>query len=449
MINLIGSSQNVGSKYGRVNRIPIKRRFKETLFQIKKKGFAKEKLYETVTRQKEILFDFAPSWIKEAESVAQEANINLSDLLLIDVFSNYSSPKKTSGRCTSFMAVGKASLTGESLLHKNRDIPGGSIPCAYVKKINKTLKYINCTDVWGVGSSQFLNEKGLAGVNNTGGRTEDCLEIGLSENHLLRKIAETASSCKESLAILQDIRSKGLFMSPRRRGVIFLFVDKESGLIVEMTTNYLACKWIKDNTEMRTNHFMLPEMKKWTSGKSLPGSYIRYQRICKLIQSRKSGITSQIFRQFSRDSANYPDSICRDNLETGFTVSGFTAVIRKNSTNSLSLAWIADGNPDNTFYIPFHIAMERLPEIIVRTNLFDVSQSIYNKKGIGKCLQRERKEFDNKTNSGLEKTEEKVLKYLKELPQKNIEKAKKTLTDFDCKRALEAMSKLKIYSDEC
>ena len=413
--NLIGSPEEVGKKYGNIICSAIKISLRFFKKQAKRRGIMWEQLLDRANQFQTVLEKVAPSWLEETKSIAQACGTNVKDLLAINSLPPHFWDKDFSSNCTSFMAIGKASKSGESLLHKNRD-ERNFHQNVYVKKVADSYRYIAGGDIGNIGIAHFLNEKGLAGANNTGSKLKTRINnIGLSDCHIMRLFAEKASSCQDALRIIEEIIKRGFCgTAGKERGMIFLLVDKGEGLIIENTCTDFSYQWITDGVAVRSNHFLLPKMCRYTKEGPDKNSLTRYKCASKLVCSNYSKITPENLQDISRNHTAGSDSICNDN-KTHFwmTLSAFTNVIRKRYTDILSLSWICNGHPHNCFYFPFHVGTKGNLVSLVNGEANGISLRLYQNKGCGYHLQKKQKRVEKESRLKTTRLEEQVATFLK------------------------------------
>src|SRR5262249_33563020 len=133
--------------------------------------------------------------------------------------------------CTSFMATGKASGLPANLVHKNRD--ARPVPqAAHIKHVSGKRRVLGAGDVGDVGLCHALNADGLAGKTNSGNRMERPLRHSISTTEILRYVLEECATCDQALTVMRRLAQEGL-ISNGTGGCIWLFADRERGLIVE------------------------------------------------------------------------------------------------------------------------------------------------------------------------------------------------------------------------
>lgn len=310
----------------------------------------------------DIIQAFNPHWLEELEGLHACTGITPEDVILL----NCTAVGRTGGDCTSVLNVNPEDLK-DNILHKNRD----QLPMPqyfFVKQTDGCYKHIAAGSIGDLGIATFLNEKGLAGANNSGSitRKEEISAGGLSDCHVMRTIAEKAASCEEALKIIQNFISERVCGSAGNdRGMIFLFADRGKGLIIENTSKSLVFEFVDRGMFLRTNDYRLPGAKDWiddSRGEIPPvqSSRLRYLRAEELLRGREADIP--LLMQVSRDTENYPFSINNDaQSQPTMTLSSFIHVVRKEMTELFSLSWVCNGNPSHVCFFPFYAGSAASP----------------------------------------------------------------------------------------
>jgi len=374
------------------------------------KNLSQAEVQTNVSALESLLAEAAPHWLEEIDGISETTGIDRTDQLAINCLPDgFWDAPDDAHHCTSFLAVGSASKTGETVLHKNRD-ERDWVQTVHVKQIAGANRYLGGVDVGNVGLAQFVNEHGLCGANNTGShiKADESIDGKLNDCLMTRLIAEKARSCEDALGIVEDLIGRGLCSGAgTNRGIIFLFADRDRGLIVECTSKHTAHEWIDDGLGVRSNHFLCPEAQDWISQPVKDNSRRRYERACELVLPHEGQITSELFAQVSRDHTAGPDSICTDNHEHFWmTVSGFTHTIRRAHTDLLSVTWICNGNTRNACYFPVHLGvLDNSPDLVSGAHN-EASRALYEQHGCGEHLAVAQDELESAARERVTETEQ-------------------------------------------
>ncbi|HIE08728.1 MAG TPA: hypothetical protein EYP65_02635 [Armatimonadetes bacterium] len=279
------------------------------------------------------------------EAIAGALDISLDDLLRAN-----SSFRPSGGGCTSFALASDMTATGAPILHKNRDFRVEP-QIVYFKRVEGFKRFLGSASVWDVGTAHFLNESGLAGACNTGSKVKDATGGGLTDRHLLRLVAESASSCEDAISIVEWATREGLVGTEGGAGFILLFADPREVAVVELSGRKVAWRRLKEGFVVRSNHFVLPEMAEVVA--SEPGEDSRRRLAATQAEIAPGGPPWEARRAFS--VARRPE-ICKAS-----TVSAFTHVLSARFPEVLSLAWVALGPPLLSSFVPVPICSSGVP----------------------------------------------------------------------------------------
>lgn len=355
---LIGEPAEVGALQGELQRAVLTNRMERVLHHAQA-SHAIEQLTARAQRFAELLDRATPHWLQEAQALAAASGLELWHLLalnclpgdfwgqhyvpaplgagqsgeeIVNAYEAQGYEPLLGGDCTTFFALGEATIAGETLFHKNRE-ERDEIQCIYIKQIERFNRFVGAGDIGNLGTAHLHTEDYWVGANNTGSpvppsELEDC---ALSDSQVLRYLAEHCASLDEIVPALEDlIDRQWLGGGGGQTGMILLFADAGRGLIVEATSRRLAYRWFEEDGDMavRTNHFILPEMQEYCLP-PLPGSMRRYERAMQLWESQQGYASIPTCGEIGRDRDGVPYAICRNPSDqlASVTTSTSTATI--------------------------------------------------------------------------------------------------------------------------
>jgi isopenicillin-N N-acyltransferase like protein len=431
-ISLAGSAHDVGREYGALIGPGLAARLERVRVQAGSKGLGDIDVRAKVPAFTELLAQVAPHWLEEIEGVAASTDIEPADLLAFNCLPDDFWDASSAGHeCTSYLAIGGASATGESLLHKNRD-ERDWLQNVHVKQLEGTHRYLAGIDIGNFGIAQFVNEHGLCGANNTGSHipASESIANGLGDCLVMRFIAERARCCEDALHLLEELIDREVCGGAGpNRGTIYLFADRDRGLIIENTSRHLAYEWIDDGLGIRSNHFVLPEARAWMAREPNANTALRYERASELIRPHEGSATSELFAHVSRDHTAGPDSICNDNREHFWmTLSAFTHTVRREHTDSLTVTWICNGHAHNACYFPMHLGVRENAADLVSGEHNAISFAAYEEQGSGDHLAAQQDAFETAARTRVAAVEQEARELLQD---GNSEAARVLLTETD------------------
>lgn len=357
-VYLVGAAKEVGAVQGQLQREVLRERLNRVLARAEATQSTLE-LQERAQRFAKVLSSAAPHWLEEAAALAVAAQCELWPLLALnclprdfwgrefvpapldlnrhatEVISAYDAQgyePLLGGDCTTYFALGSATISGETLFHKNRD-ERDEVQCVYTKQIDGWQRFIGAADVGNLGTAHLHTENYWVGGNNTGSSIapaeyQDC---ALTDSHVLRYLAERCRTLDDVLPMLKTlIDNHWLGGGGFERGMILLFADAQRALIVEATSRRMAHEWIEEDGAMRvrTNHFLLPPMQEFCLGAE-ENSVRRFERARDLWEAQEGFLVISTCGELARDREGLPHAICRnpsDHLGS-CTVSTSTATI--------------------------------------------------------------------------------------------------------------------------
>jgi hypothetical protein len=255
LVRLSGAPEDVGKTWGEVNKQAIAHDL--DVLYLKKAAAAGISEATLIERSKEwvrIAGEIAPHWLVEARAIARAAGVDE------ELYVSFVAGKVRNlflHECTSYAISRKHAKGGAILFHKTRDNEDRP-QAAFVleSSLEGINKFIAVTDASVIGCSMMVNDKGLAGsadypAHLTRKNDSDAARQlqpfplpepaepryrGMMSGALLRHIAETASSCREALEIIEDFVKRGYWAGGNVNGSHWLFVDR-TGTILEVSNN--------------------------------------------------------------------------------------------------------------------------------------------------------------------------------------------------------------------
>lgn len=363
LVTLTGTPAEVGAAYGRVTGACIRRYLGDFLVNVEVEGIGMAEIRRRTDVCHRIVDRLAPWWHEEMAAIAAAAGVGVAEYEAY-VAQKYvirttrpPSPPPAPHECTSFVSVGRASVGGASILHKNRD-SAVRAQGLWVRQDAGCYRYLGGGDSGDHGLIHFVNEKGLAGAMNAGSANPDAEPDGWPTPQILRLVAERAATCQEALEIVREIVGQGWYTNGAR-GSIWFFVDRERGLIVENTRHDLDSTWIDHQIVAYANDFFLPGTRKWAAPDAETNTrYLSARAGAAALDGR---VTPFDLLSLGRDETTEPRAMCSDS-----TVSGFTAVVGDGPLGAL----VCLGNPASGMVVPFYIEAAGVPSFVMDGRLW-------------------------------------------------------------------------------
>jgi len=356
IVRIEGSPAEAGRAYGALLAPVLRERVGAMRRASRGSRWGEAQLHERGERFRAFVRRIAPEWLDEAEAMAEAAGLAAADIFALNALPRGFWERETGG-CTSCVVAGSQAANGATLLHKNRDLVN-SPQDFHVRRTPE-------------GRQLFVSR--------------DTGTLGFT--HLLRLVAERAADCDQALGVLEDaVASEVAGASGGCRGMIFLFAEPSRGVVVEMTSRRLAHREIRDDTLVRTNHFLLGQMQPFASEPPQRNTLRRYQRAHELLDPLPNKNVADLVR-LSRDHNDGPDSICSDDAQHLFmTVSACTHVVRADTLDPLAHTRVQMGNPRNTIAVPVPRAIEGLPLECADGTMHALARRLYARHGVGEHL---------------------------------------------------------------
>jgi hypothetical protein len=383
-----------GRIYGRLVAPALRDRIAQMRRVAEAASVSEATLHERGERFRGFVRRIAPEWLDEAEAVASAAGVAPADLYALNALPNHFWAARPAG-CTACLVAGSASAAGATLLHKNRDVVD-STQDLLLRRLDDGSQYLASRDIGSLGIAHLHSGRALAGANNTGSpvppvETRDC---GLLCTHVLRLVAERASTCDEAVAAIEDAIAREVAGgSSPQRGSIFLLAEPTHGVVVETTTRRFAVREVRDDALIRTNHFLIEKMLPYRLGPPDANTLCRCARAHELLDPL-SRVAPEDLARLARDHHDGPDSICCDDSQhVWMTVSACTHVVHR--ADSLAAhTRAAVGSPRNTLFLPIPRAIAALPAECVSGAFHDLARTLYARQGVGDHLAAAQQEHE-------------------------------------------------------
>ncbi|NQT86109.1 hypothetical protein HQ560_05050 [bacterium] len=380
-ILLSGQPRELGQVYGEIAGAHLRERVARMHGEAARSMWTETALLERGRAFGRIMARHAGDWQSEASGVASGAGVSFEDLLVLNSLPDDFWGAEGGG-CTSCIVAGSTSAEGGPLLHKNRDLEN-SVQDTHVRCVGDS-RVLASREVGNIGFAHFHSTRGLAGANNTGAYVHEAerRDCAFRCVHLLRLVAERAGTCDEAVAVLEDaVAGEFAGTSGATRGMIFLFVDRAGGVVVEMTSKRLTVRHVADGAEARTNHFVTDAMQSTVAQEPDHNTRRRLERVHELLDPLDT-VSARDLVALSRDYADDADSIC--NAKRGnacSTVSACTHVAGAPGVSHVSM-----GHPHNTLCIPVPVTVDGLPAACVSGDMSAQARAALASRGLGDHL---------------------------------------------------------------
>lgn len=400
-IEVTGTYSNTGHIIGELHKHILKKIEEKVIESIRVED-------EKIKRFEKHLEKF-PFLIEEISNYCKGADISFKNLLKLKL-GNYKIPEIS---CTSLFSSSEFYNEKAAIAMKIRDeLPLPQYICK--KKNEDKIPYFFSGSIPGIGYSFFINEKGFLGINNTGSFLKDELtrDCGFDDCDILRAVAESCDGVDEAIGFIKKLHIDRIVgYTGKKRGMIFLFSEREKASLVELNSFELNHKTITYKLGL-TNDFLLPESEQWIRSEETEGtksSRFRKKRLDEIFdENEKLSLWKLIW--ISRDKKYYPYSICRDtSLMPVRTVSVFISIL-----HASPVLWICLGQPYTSPFFPFLVRGTKILDKFVSGEISIKLNKIFEKK----CMNddgflRKLKSFEKKLSEKFEK--------IQDIDEKNID----------------------------
>lgn len=310
---------------------------------------------------------YAPHWLKEFESVDKAMGWKPGTYLDVSLFGINYSKSPSPHECTSWTVLPDMTDGKTLILHKNRDTSAHYIT-GIRRSVPGKFSWIGMGNYGRIGTNAGVNEKGVSVVMNSADESKDYSNSGFGTTQLARILLEECSSAEKAVKHLAEMIDAGAYRRGSA-GSIWFIADAKEVYIFECSAKHYFYKKITGGVGIRSNVWHFPEMAKYSIREI--SELIKHTRrefeirrgLLHEVALKGKKITPLDIARTSR--IHVPDSPEKFYPLCGFqTVSGSTFVLDQEFPEDLSYCWFAFGPPKHTFYIPFPITLDALPDSI-------------------------------------------------------------------------------------
>ncbi len=335
-----GTPAQVGAAFGKVNAFSIRRHMADFMDSCRTKGLDEAAVIDRSAGGLQIIRKLTPYWEPELDAVAEAAQVS-PELYKAFSIGKYRGLFFGQPECTSYAAAGSYVPFAGTTFHKSRDNVN-RLQCAFPRRIRDTkhspYAWCGTADTSDATTMMFVNEHGLAGSADTGGKADDFHGDGLMNTFGLRYIAEKCKDCQETLAALQEWSDNRYYAGGNIK-TNWMFSDAE-GIILRV---------VQDNN-------------------SIEPQLTREGIVMNCCRKR---LESDLLRQAGYLDAHALTAASRINsVSMPSTISSLSVDCRPEHSDYLTCAWFALGRPTRAPYVPIFVASHTVPRGLLDGSLY-------------------------------------------------------------------------------
>jgi isopenicillin-N N-acyltransferase like protein len=248
--------------------------------------------------------EYAPELLEEMKGMADGAGLEFNDVFFLNITYEISVPSLMG--CTSFAMTGTATAQGETIAGQNFDFLNSWEDIMVLLKI-KPERGPRILAIGPAGAPGLFgfNSAGIALNLNLLRNKESLDPAGGVPSHIILRKALSSETIGEAIG---TIASAG-----RRSAKNYLLSSHQGDIVdVELTSRDIDIQFTEEDIVVHTNYFKSERFKSTDLAPiSWPDSYIRYQRLLRLIKQHRGDLSIDLMKQLLQDHNNYPNSICR------------------------------------------------------------------------------------------------------------------------------------------
>ena len=374
-VRLEGAAYRNGVIIGTASRKVLRQRIRVMRKTQKQKRVPDRIIQARVRDFTRVLRTAVPHWLREAKGLAVGAGVDTGDILMLNcVPTDMDFPGGND--CTSFVSIGK----DENRLFKIRD-ERNLVQAFYVNHPRGYKSFQLGHQIGSLGVAHFFNSDVVAGASNTGSPTDFVSdEPKLDGNHVMRVLAETASSVDEIPALMEGLLEQSVLTgSGKDRGTILIFADRHRGLVVEYHSSDYSAKFIDRGTLVISNHFVTKKAQAWESRPPNKNTLLRRARMQQLLAHTGSRPTPQEVFAISRDRKSLPHSLCNDSRRHFWmTISAQLQVVNRHDPDR-SVNHVCCGNTRHSVYFPVPVTFRDSFGPMMNGDYYTCTDRVYRK----------------------------------------------------------------------
>lgn len=302
------------------------------------KGVAKEAVYRLISSYTTLLSNTS---LQLMEGISRGSGVPFESILRFNALQDAFFQEE----CTTFAAIGKATVDGKAFLLKNRDTSGNrefngpgyyknmTVNTTMILEPNDGNLMIGVTNAGSTGFMMGLNKYGVAVASNMG-HTKSLRNKAPKEKHGISgrpQMLRESLECSTAHDAVNLILAKLTKSSMKVPGILW-FVDTDNIYVVEGAQGEFAVQHVTDGAVSRSNHFEL--LDQLNDEKAL-SPICRKIRANELVEKNYGHIDREKLIEFSTDHKNGPgeNSICRHSKDPEESVTVSAAIMEIDSTD--------------------------------------------------------------------------------------------------------------------
>ena len=287
-----------------------------------------------------------PQYVDELAGMAEGANVNLTELMVVNALEAVTMDALHLTKCTSLAVNGDSTSTRQVLVAHNEDWLPEDEPDVYIIRMKpEDEPAILAMSYGGLLPNVGLNEAGIA---------QCCDTVYPSDTRIGIPRVVVSRAVLAARTIGQAIRST---LVPLRAAGYNHLLAHESGELynVEVSAHAFDVLYGLEGCLVHTNHYLSPKMIPIEDNSDeLVHTRVRYFRALHLLKQRRSHAVETI-QEILCDHVNFPDSICNHSifdLDPRDREKTVVSLVMNLTERSMQVAW---GNPCKNKYHTYQL----------------------------------------------------------------------------------------------
>ena len=349
IIPLKGTYFEIGRSWGKALKTDLKRSIDQELGGIAR-FVSKDKKELTAMSNKliPVANRYDPEFMQVLKGMADGSGLFFEDLFALrSLLELMFYCNKLPAMCTSFAVTADATADGSTIIGQNIDWqPGNGMSLLRITWPNGVEQLsLSLGGIWEYPLSSHPSSPPFGLASN--------LAVSMTETQNLEQVPISIVMSRASRQKRLE-RALSVFVNSQQNIAGFILANAEQEIVgIELAANTYEVLFPEEDVMVRANHYLTPRFKDMDFfSRYWPDSYLRNNRLKRLIEKDWGKITPQLMMKKLSDHNNYPKSLCTHvDSESVFAPSQTLASVIM--VPEKKIMYIANGNPCETPYLEY------------------------------------------------------------------------------------------------
>lgn len=293
-----GTDREIGRQYGEASKEELRGGIEGIYAFSQQYQMGREQVMANARKYLPLVENFDPQVLEFVKGIAEGSGISFEEAVMLQAgLEMMFYAGQISGLCTSFAATGEAAKGGKTFLGQNIDwLENSPMQLLRIKRADGIEQLSLGGQTWG------LNSAGIGFCLNATFPPQDTFRLNIPMGCYLSKLMRQRTIA-DALGVLCQ----------SARGLAYHHLGSSEGDIIGFESTFDDYKVIHPERDMlvHSNHYLTERFKNSDLIQFNPGTFLRVQRIRRLMELNYGQLTPKLMMEFLADHHNYPVfSIC-------------------------------------------------------------------------------------------------------------------------------------------